>query len=281
MKYHNEHKHFQKPLKYRSAVTRNISEMLKKRTSSSSLSSSSKDYLECKPVEEVDVNTSIDLDYEPPSKKVITVTDHREEISTSTSSLPSTSQDDPEIDQELTLAALSDQLKELSSNVNQLVNQNNQLSNLNKVKTTADTVPGLNSEQIQILLTHDWSLQSILQLLGSDFVLIENGVKCIPCGHIFNYDMTDGIDFPADKELPRTFCNFKLSLKRHINTESHFQARNSMKEAVTKEKEMIEKGKECGLNCASAAYTGFYFSESRYSCEHHIADIYSSGGNVG
>ena len=48
-----------------------------------------------------------------------------------------------------------------------------------------------------------------------------------------------------------------------------------------KEQELLDSGKKCGINCASAAYTCFYFAESKLSYEHHVADIFTAGGLVG
>ena len=53
------------------------------------------------------------------------------------------------------------------------------------------------------------------------------------------------------------------------------------KNAREKEKETIEKAKQCGLKCAAVAYTTVFFSESRHSYEHHITDVYNCGGLVG
>ena len=71
----------------------------------------------------------------------------------------------------------------------------------------------------------------------------------------------------------------KISVLCHLDSETHSNSRTSLQRVREKEKESLNAGKQCCLNCASAAYTCTY--KARLSYEHHIPDIYTSGGLVG
>ena len=73
----------------------------------------------------------------------------------------------------------------------------------------------------------------------------------------------------------------KKSIIRHLYCGSHIEKFNPFQTDQAREKELFDAGKQCGINCASAAYTCLYFGESNQSYEHHIADMYKSGGLVG
>ena len=126
-------------------------------------------------------------------------------------------------------------------------------------------------------------MDSIIDLLGSkEFEIVEDGLRSVFCSSIINYNyLMEGESFDSDDILPRSFRNFKTSVCRHIPSHSHISSVQSMQSNVEVEKERIKRGKDCGLNCAAAAYTGLYFSESRYSYEHHIADMVHSGASMG
>ena len=119
-------------------------------------------------------------------------------------------------------------------------------------------------------------------MLGKDFEKVEDGVRCLCCSSVINYNyLTEGESFDMNDLLPRSFINFKVSVTRHISSNLHISSTQLMHADEEAEKERIEKGKDYGLNCAAAAYTSFFFSESRYAYEYHITDIVHSGGSVG
>ena len=108
-------------------------------------------------------------------------------------------------------------------------------------------------------------------------MLVEGGLKCIACTKVISYEYNaEGREFDEDK-LPQSFKNIKVNVLQHIESANHLHCHSLLKNAREKEKETIEKAKQCGLNCAAVAYTTLFFSESRQNYEHHITDVYNCG----
>ena len=142
----------------------------------------------------------------------------------------------------------------------------------------ASSIQGLDNEKTDILLKHARSIESILNVVNGDFILIDEGLKCLCCDTIFHYDYLNlGDDFGTELTMPREFCNLKHHISRHLSNENHLLA----KQKEAEKKKQLEYAKDCGLSCASAAYTGFYFSESEKSFEYHLADMFNCGGSIG
>ena len=52
----------------------------------------------------------------------------------------------------------------------------------------------------------------------------------------------------------------RISVLRHLDSENHKKNHSLLTATRNEEREVLKKGKECGINCASIAYTTlFYF----------------------
>ena len=66
-----------------------------------------------------------------------------------------------------------------------------------------------------------------------------------------------------------------------MDTATHVKNSERAGKLQKENEEKLNKAREAALNCTSAAYTTYYFSESLESYEYHISDMYSAGGVVG
>ena len=214
---------------------------------------------------------------EPPSKQIYL------QLDTSEETIIKSSQDS------VVLAQISEQLTALSSQVQVMRTEINASKESCQIAaaTPATTASSASANDFHELdekllpVTHARSLTSILKYLDN-WTLSEDGPKCVPCGIVVKYDhFSDGTDFDKDDIIPQSFSNMKKSIIRHLNCDSHIKSLKLFENAKAKEQELLDAGKKCGINCASAAYTCIYFAESKLSYEHHIADMYNSGGLVG
>ena len=107
-----------------------------------------------------------------------------------------------------------------------------------------------------------------------DCLLLEGGLKCIACTKVISYEYdAEGREFDDEDKLPQSFKNMKVSVLRHIESANHLHCHSLWKNAREKEKETIEKAKQCGLNRAVVTFTTLFFSESMQSYE-HIYNMY-------
>ena len=108
------------------------------------------------------------------------------------------------------------------------------------------------------------------------------GLKCTACDVLFKYNyFDDGLRFDNDETLPPTFCHLKGHVKRHIGSSSHLANVEYKAVKAKEEASFLKQSKEVAVNCASAAYLTYKIGTSYQSYENIIAEIYSSGGNVG
>ena len=256
---HNKAKHDSQPLKYKSAVSSDISTFFK-----TPKEPETKD-------EEVII--------EPPSKQTCIQSDIPEESNTKSHG------------DSIVLSQISNQLTALSSEVQLLRTEINafrakescQVAAVPLTPVTKASTASANDEYDEklLLVTHARSITSILKYLDN-WCLAEDGLKCVPCGIVVKYDhFSEGTDFDKDDMIPQSFSNMKKSIIRHLDCETHIKSLKLFENAKAKEQELLDSGKKCGINCASAAYTCFYFAESKLSYEHHVADIFTAGGLVG
>ncbi len=247
---HNKAKHNSQPLKYKSAVSSDISKFFKTTTEPET-----KD-------EEVII--------EPPSKQICLQSDTSEETNMKSSH------------DSVVLAQISDQLTALSSQVQMMrteINASKESCQIAAPPTPATTASSASANDFHdekiLLITHARSLTSILKYLDN-WTLSEDGLKCVPCGIVVQYDhFSDGTDFDKDDIIPQSFSNMNRSIIRHLNCDSHIKSFKLFENAKAKEQELLDAGKKCGINCALAAYTCIYFAESKLSYEHLIADIFN------
>ena len=289
---HNASKHPGQPPKYRSAVSKDISSMLQilptaKNNAAERETKDNCDDVISEPSKQINFYSDTSAsNSEPPSKKIYLHSD-----TPASNSEPPSKQINLHSDNSTSnsLSQISEQLKDLTSEMKGL---RHEIEDLKEGKTSAGPVTASanskssNSDLVEqderiLLITYSRSLRSILKFLDN-WTLSEDGLKCVTCGIIVKYDhLSEGTDFDKDDILPRSFCNFKKGIIRHLQGDSHIKSLNSFQNAQAREKELLDVGKQCGINCASAAYTCIYFAESKQSYEHHIVDIYSSGGLVG
>ena len=272
LKAHNDAKHDRKALKYRSSVSRDISAMFGVTQNSTLIktpspqSKSAKESPSTIPklddVSQHEPGTTDENLQPPPSKLAHLAT-------------PST---EPETQ---ALVTISKQIQALTANVQMLIDEKKDTTTRNVPKNEERSPPELNSEEKCSLINHARSMNSIMKWLD-DWVLEEEGQKCTACGIVILYrHLLEGSEFSDAETLPRSFRNMKISVLRHLASDTHISSHTSFQNGKNKEREALNAGKQCGLNCASAAYTSIYFGESLRSYEHHIADIYAAGGLVG
>lgn len=253
---HNKAKHNGMKLRYKSAVSKNLKCMLGKGT-----------IQETGENEQVPETSKDNL--EPPIKVACV-----EPVNTVAVEKPEQSQ---------LLEDLTTKICELSSQVNKLINvsQEEQKQTKQKVSVSSsinNNVP--NNDEKHLIILHSRSVNQILKWL-ENWILVEDGLKCSACSHVINYNyQVEGMDFIGEN-LPRSFKNMRTSIVRHLESESHLKKHCLLMKMKNEEREVMKKGRECGLNCAGIAYTTLFFSESAKSYEHHIADAYNCGGVVG
>ena len=184
-------------------------------------------------------------------------------------------------------------IDQLSNKVSQLVNQINDLTvTLQKDKAPLQAIPShhgmhstndLGQDEKYILIRHARGVDAVLKWMGMDnWLLVNAGLQCIPCSKVFFYDyIADGREFQEDKNIPKSFVNFKTSILRHIQSGNHLQNCSALNQLRSEEKHARQKAEKCALTCASAAYTTLFFAESRLSYEYHITDIFAAGGVTG
>ena len=258
---HNKAKHDSQPLKYKSAVSSDISTFFK-----TPKEPETKD-------EEVII--------EPPSKQTCLQSDIPEETNTKS---PCDSAVLTQISNQLT--ALSSEVQMLRTEINAFrAKESCQIATVSPTPVTKASTASANDfnehDEKLLLVTHARSFTSILKYLDN-WTLSEDGLKCVPCGIVVKYDhFSEGTDFDKDDIIPQSFSNMKKSIIRHLDCETHIKSLKLFENAKAKEQELLDSGKKCGINCASAAYTFFYFAESKQSYEHHVADIFTAGGLVG
>ena len=107
---------------------------------------------------------------------------------------------------------------------------------------------------MRLVITHARSLDTIIKWL-EDWLLVDDGVRCIACSKTFNYDYTtDGTGCGIDSNLPMSFKNLRTSISRHTDTVNH-QKKVVLKNVEKEESAAMEIAKQCGINCAASAYT--------------------------
>ena len=184
------------------------------------------------------------------------------------------------------LDKLNTKVDALSSEVSKLVNLCTQRIPSSSLASSTVKSHNLSSsegeENTHERISHSRGVEDIVNLLGINWTLQNEGFKCIACSQIILYNhREEGIEFDKNDNLPRSFRNVKTTILRHLNSESHKTKTIELENSQFEYTKQLKKGKECGLNCASIAYTSLYFSESRNSYEHHVADVYNCGGLVG
>ena len=177
------------------------------------------------------------------------------------------------------LHQFSNKISTLSSQVNTLISIVNKQAK-SKLDLGGSSGKVMSSDKMRIVISHARNLDTIIKWL-EDWMLVVDGLICIACSKIFNYNYTtDGTEFGNDSNLPMSFKNLKTSILRHTDSVSHQNNHANFKNLKMEERAAMETAKQCGINCAAAAYT-IYFSESYTSYEHHITDIYNCGGIIG
>lgn len=182
---------------------------------------------------------------------------------------------------------LQDQLAKMSAQLEQIArNQKQQPSNIEIAEKkkeflgcTATKSITLDEEDILNILQSKKSIDKLLKLLP-DFESVATGLKCNTCNVIIAYDFNKGCFFENSGQ-PREFINLKAHICRHLKSLGHIQKTENAEKYSQLRAAQLQNAKEDGVNCASIAYQGYYFSSSYRSYENAIATCHSSGGSVG
>ena len=79
-------------------------------------------------------------------------------------------------------------------------------------------------------------------------MLVDEGLKCIACCQIINYNhRVKGKEFD-DENLSRSFRNTMISILRHLDSENHKKNHCLLTKRRNEEREVMKRGKECGMN---------------------------------
>ena len=76
-----------------------------------------------------------------------------------------------------------------------------------------------------------------------------------------------------DENLPRSFRKTRISILRQLDSGNHKKNHCLLTKRRNEEREVMKRGKVCGINCAGIVYTTIFFFESSKRYEHHITDV--------
>ena len=198
------------------------------------------------------------------------------------------------------LGLISAQLKQLTVDVNTIKLQQplqTEKSSSNEVKTThthqslsigatsthTDPSPVSNfwsSDDILSLVSRSRSLKRITEIVPH-FTEHNEGLSCNLCNSNLDYDVNLGVNFENVNSMPRPFRNLKISVGKHLKSESHLLKLDEKAKKDKANEIHISVGKRSALNCAGHAYTGYYFSAPYEMYSYSISDTFSAGGEVG
>ena len=255
LKSHTDNKHGCKPVKYKAKSSKSLSEMWNKPVCESEIETiQEEDTISNTVVIDKPSNVTLDL----PENEIDTVS------ASSSSSVPVSARLEPSAaNNTMSMSQMSKHLTELSTSMKQLV--------LNQEKkdctSNNDNQCSLSDDEKETLIKYSRSLNSIIKVLGSDFQLLEDGLRCVCCSSVLKYNyLEEGEEFASETLIPRSFSNFKKSLIIHLKLQSHISAKVALQKSINKENEQLAYAKDYGLHCASAAYTGYYFSGLFFFC---------------
>ena len=109
----------------------------------------------------------------------------------------------------------------------------------------------------------------------------EDGLHCKVCQVTLKYDFALGVTFDSSQKMPSQFSHLKESVKRHVQSPHHITTAAGKEKQSKEQSRLLKTSKETAINCASAAYLTFKLGLSYSAYENILAEVHSSGGNIG